>query len=374
MNADLLHKYFKLYSNCFLVKGYRRSLILDVSRQKQFLIPNSLESLLVELQSIKVGDAYSKYSEYKQYLDEYFDYLIQNELGHFLEEEELEMFPAMNLAYSEPRHITNSIVEFSEFNEEKARTVISKISELLCEAVTVRFLNTISWEGIEPFLALFEGTIVCNLVLQLNYNEDYSIDSLNDLMSRNPRLDRVEIYGVPLLTSEMQGVFKIRFAEKRMDDISCGCISSSYFSANLRFFVEAQSRNTCLNKKLCINSKGDIKNCLHADASFGNIYTSNLQSVIAGSSFTSLWQITKDSVAICKDCEYRYVCTDCRTFIKFSEDIYSLPSKCTYNPYVAKWAGEEGYVPVEECGSYSQETGFVVDAVKVSALNQRVMA
>ena len=66
------------------------------------------------------------------------------------------------------------------------------------------------------------------------------------------------------------------------------------------------------------------------------------------------------------------MCTDCRVFIKDPENIYSQPAKCTYNPYIAKWQGEEGYVPVEECGTYTWETGFVVNHKRVAELNKQL--
>jgi hypothetical protein len=66
------------------------------------------------------------------------------------------------------------------------------------------------------------------------------------------------------------------------------------------------------------------------------------------------------------------MCTDCRVFIKDSENSLSQPSKCTYNPYIAKWQGEEGYVPVEECGTYTRETGFVVNPQRVEELNSLI--
>jgi len=40
----------------------------------------------------------------------------------------------------------------------------------------------------------------------------------------------------------------------------------------------------------------------------------------------------KDKIDVCKDCEYRYACLDCRCF-RMNEDIYSKPKKCKYNPY-----------------------------------------
>jgi hypothetical protein len=66
------------------------------------------------------------------------------------------------------------------------------------------------------------------------------------------------------------------------------------------------------------------------------------------------------------------LCADCVTYIKDPENIYSQPAKCTYNPYIAKWEGEEGYVSVEECGTYSKSKGFVVDEKKIEALNMEL--
>jgi hypothetical protein len=105
---------------------------------------------------------------------------------------------------------------------------------------------------------------------------------------------------------------------------------------------------------------------------YGHISNTKLEDVIALPEFQKWWHIKKDDIDVCKDCEFRHMCTDCRAFIKDPENIYSQPSKCTYNPYICKWEGEEGYVPVEECGTYSQETGFVPDKKKIKKLNKQI--
>ncbi|GHT72873.1 hypothetical protein AGMMS50262_02860 [Bacteroidia bacterium] len=74
---------------------------------------------------------------------------------------------------------------------------------------------------------------------------------------------------------------------------------------------------------------------------FGHINKVKLKSVVESAEFQCLWTIKKDEITVCKDCEYRYICTDCRAFIKDPSDIYSQPAKCTYNPYIAKWEGED---------------------------------
>jgi radical SAM protein with 4Fe4S-binding SPASM domain len=106
--------------------------------------------------------------------------------------------------------------------------------------------------------------------------------------------------------------------------------------------------------------------------SFGNIKNTTLMQVIENEDFKKLWYISKDKIDVCKDCEFRHICTDCRCFIKDPNNIYSQPAKCPYNPYICKWQGEEGYIPVEECGMYSKETGFVPNKQKINELNKKI--
>ena len=137
-------------------------------------------------------------------------------------------------------------------------------------------------------------------------------------------------------------------------------------------FYESQCHNTCLNRKVCIDAEGNIKNCPAMAKSYGNIRDTTLEEAINKPGFKDLWFICKDQIDVCKDCEFRYMCTDCRAFIKDPENIYSQPAKCTYNPYICLWEGQEGYVPVEECGTYSRETGFVPDKKRIAELNKRI--
>jgi len=57
--------------------------------------------------------------------------------------------------------------------------------------------------------------------------------------------------------------------------------------------------------------------------------------------FKKYWKVTKDIIEVCKDCEFRHVCTDCRAYTertKFNNGIdLSKPLKCGYNPYSNKW-------------------------------------
>ena len=71
--------------------------------------------------------------------------------------------------------------------------------------------------------------------------------------------------------------------------------------------------------------------------SYGNISYNMLKDVVHTDEFKQVWMIKKDDIHVCKDCEFRYICTDCRAFVQKLDDIRSKPLKCGYNPYTGQW-------------------------------------
>jgi radical SAM protein with 4Fe4S-binding SPASM domain len=78
------------------------------------------------------------------------------------------------------------------------------------------------------------------------------------------------------------------------------------------------------------------------------ISIAELKQLSTDKEFTKLWNIKKDDTKVCKDCEYRYMCVDDRIPIKISETEYKYSTECGYNPYIAKWQDEEGWISVEQ--------------------------
>ena len=59
--------------------------------------------------------------------------------------------------------------------------------------------------------------------------------------------------------------------------------------------------------------------------------------VINNPNFIKRWRINKDQIEVCKNCEFRYICMDCRVYLEQPSNIYSKPLKCGYDPYSATW-------------------------------------
>lgn len=66
--------YFKLFATCIIVKGYRRSSISDLERNKNYIIPNFVaDFLLKENTTMDVADN----------LKQWVDLFVKEELGRF---------------------------------------------------------------------------------------------------------------------------------------------------------------------------------------------------------------------------------------------------------------------------------------------------
>ncbi|MDR0604060.1 MAG: SPASM domain-containing protein [Bacteroidales bacterium] len=118
----------------------------------------------------------------------------------------------------------------------------------------------------------------------------------------------------------------------------CGeILKEDFIIPTIRSYMENYLYNGCLNRKISIDESGEIKNCPSMKRSYGNISEKSIFDVAKNENFQEFWKINKMQILICKDCEYRCICTDCRAFISEPENIYSKPSKCSYNPHTLKW-------------------------------------
>jgi len=106
-------------------------------------------------------------------------------------------------------------------------------------------------------------------------------------------------------------------------------------------FFDAHNYHSCLAGKIAITTTGDAIPCIFARNQIcGNILKNSLAEILSKQPLTTCWQTTKDHVTKCKDCEYRYACSDCRPLAQSSDcqkSWLAAPQNCAYNPYTGKW-------------------------------------
>ena len=364
---------YRLFECCRLVVGYGRSCIYDLQRDKHIFIPNGITGLFNDnnvIDSLTIG-LYDKFSQ--KNISSFINSLIKEEYLFEIEDNELQNFPKMDLTWAYPAHITNAILVLNNFNYKFYKNILSELLRLNCVNIQFLIFSRFESEKISEIQHYASNVGMKYFEYVINASNIASEAELLTWRRNNSSISKIVVTNSDYNKIIQEGEDTIIITKEKIDNsISCGNIHPYYFCRTIECFTEAQCHNTCLNRKVCIDANGDIKNCPAMAKSYGNIKDTTLEEAINKPGFKDLWFINKDKIDVCKDCEFRYMCTDCRAFIKDPENIYSQPAKCTYNPYICLWEGQEGYVPVEECGTYSRETGFVPDKKKIKALNKKI--
>ncbi len=134
-----------------------------------------------------------------------------------------------------------------------------------------------------------------------------------------------------------------------------GLMLKPNFSADAETISHYSSGHSCLLGKITVTEFGDVLPCIFSrDNIVGNVLVApTLESVLRGPVLTRIWRATKDGVMVCRDCEYRYVCFDCRPLSEGASignaGYLDAPyPRCTYNPYTGEWG--QGLWKVAETG------------------------
>jgi radical SAM protein with 4Fe4S-binding SPASM domain len=96
--------------------------------------------------------------------------------------------------------------------------------------------------------------------------------------------------------------------------------------------------NPCWGNKLGIDVDGTIRPCLWSQETPGNILEKDIRDLILDGEFDKYWELKKDDIKICKECEYRYACSDCRVEAVRQGGLFdSKTAGCKYDPVEGVW-------------------------------------
>ncbi len=327
---------FRLYANCVPVKGARRSIICDLQRLRAQFIPNGLYYILTELAGKSISEIKRFYhGKYDQIINEYFDLLIEKDYGFWCEEPE--SFPPLDLTWDRPESVTNAIIDIDRNSKHDYARIFSSLNDVGCEAVQIRAYDELSINELESMIQASQFGLLRHLELMIKYQPELTQDYLVDLSSRHQVIAQILVHSSPHRAAVDSTTTFIKYSTQSLCPNSCGEVSPGYFSISLEHFAESQSFNSCLNRKIGIAADGEIKSCPAMKQSYGHINQAKLSEVVKSPALVQISRITKDQVAVCKDCEFRYICTDCRAFTSESSVPYGKPAKCAYDPYTAMW-------------------------------------
>ncbi|WP_118975786.1 grasp-with-spasm system SPASM domain peptide maturase [Taibaiella koreensis] len=329
---------FRLFSSCLLTAGSTRALICDPQRGNYYTIPLSLYSIIAEQKKASIEEtlAICEDQEEAEILKSYFNFLLEHELIFLCREDLADNFTPIKYEFDVPAIIANAIVQIGKKAEYLVDT-LAQLKLLGCQAFELVVMTDCPLSFLSHILELCKGQELDEVNLYIPFNPETDYEAL---IEEYCFLSSVTICNAP--TNEeifLNGdSCTLRFSTKDLrDHRHCGIIAEKYFIPDLVHHSESLQHNTCLNRKIAIDVNGNIKNCPSLNESFGNIKDITLEEAICQPHFKKYWNINKDQIEVCKDCEFRHVCTDCRAYLEDPSNVYSKPLKCGYDPYTCTW-------------------------------------
>ncbi len=335
--------YFNLFSTILITKGATRILISDLQRNVSELYPLELHEVIMDLKKYSIEDLLKNYDEEsREIVQEYLSLLLEKEYGFITENDWDRNFPPLSYEYHEPSTITNLFLEMEDIK------ILKKIKSSV-ENLGIRHLVIYSPKPLtsKDFIKIdktFTTSVLSGIEIFSPFHQKINLSFIQALQKNTVRIYSLIFYNCskPPFKAKDEYRFSLHFLKDDLQLSACGKVELKYFNTNIPKVIEAINHNSCLYKKMGIDRNGNIKNCPLMKESFGNINTQSLEEAVNQPDFKKYWNLTKDSIEICKDCEFRYVCTDCRAYtenaLKNKKGInVSKPLKCGYNPYTGEW-------------------------------------
>lgn len=341
MNSDNI---FLFFTNCKVVKGAKRSIVCDLQRGDFDFIPNGLATILIQHKGKSLKEIKALFDESSsQTIDEYFEFLISKEFGFWGDDEDRGLFPDIDMTWEFPGTITNSIIDVDENSNHNFQQIFSELEELGCRDLQIRYYAETDFLDLNRIMSLLTFSRIKSVELIIKNSEGLSFENLEKLTQQHPRIRSIYVHSSTInklaRINQINGRGNIIYIEDVIDSsVHCGVINPTNFVINLPAFIESQKFNSCLHGKISIDATGNIKNCPSMNISFGQFGKTSLKDVSLRDEFTEIWDIGKEQIKVCKDCEFRHICSDCRAYTTDQYDPYSKPFKCGYDPYTAKWA------------------------------------
>jgi SPASM domain peptide maturase of grasp-with-spasm system len=294
----------RLYAHNVPVRGKERSAIYDLRSGIIKIIPNQMFEVIATLQTSPLDDVRQEYAEDEAIFDEYCNFLLSNNLAFLTTEPHC--FPPLAIAYNCPKHIANAVVEYS-FEHYSLEALLEELNDLNCKDLELRVWNC---EDARKLAALSNATkskSFRSINLFLEYTEWLSLPFLESLYAANAKLSRVIVYNSPVEANSYKYPHKVLLRKENYKDTKFKeGIPKDTYCINMEYFMEANFYNPYYNKKVAVDYRGDVKNCLLHSNAFGNLNEKKLAEIVNDSGFQVMWRANHDKINGVRDSELRY--------------------------------------------------------------------
>jgi hypothetical protein len=355
-------EFLRTYSEIGIYKAYSRSIAIDFSLRQFYFFGNEVMELLSQINDKSICELQKGVDLSEKEFQDSLNFLEQKNI--FFRTKYPKQFPVISHKDQSFSKIDSAEIVFTPNLSKYLDLIIDLLIETGTQAVKLH-LSCCNDEAISHVLACFTKTQVQSIQCVLDFNDnEINEEKLNQWLSLNRTITYFSIENIPN-GLEFNLSEDIMFIGSNME--------SPQLAPSYKLYKESLQKNTYFNKKIFIGSEGQIKNAKECNNEFGNLKSmhgvNEIIEIINSPAFSNYWIAHKDNCDICKDCEFRHICVDNRLPVKRKNGSWFYEDECRYNPYICKWAGEDGYYSLSECGVVSNEKTFSIDHERVKAIN-----
>lgn len=266
----------------------------------------------------------------------YFSFLFEKEFI-FFSNIKSSFFPKYENEFFRPYNISTLVTDFKLYHRSYVNIIRDSINKAKVECLVIRIIDS-RFDDILNILQEFNDISTRTIHLFISENTEFNISKVSELFRSNNRISLI-------IKISKEEESQEKFERGTFINLNEDIINNSFvykeeaeFSPNLDLFMESQTYNTFHNKRVYINSNGEVFRHESDTNQFGNIKNIDLMDVLVKPDFNKYWKISKDSIEICKDCEFRYMCIDNRVPIEKNKDsLFEFSTPCNYSPYTSEW-------------------------------------
>lgn len=343
MNREFLSSYFVLSSSCVMTKGYRRTLIQDFVRNYADFIPNEYYELCMSLDRHQIFEIMEKVDEKSHaYFFEFVDFMLKKEYAFLTEK--VSLFPPISTKlHEQSQQITDAIIEIDEKYSDMntVKKFLGELASVKCRDIQIRLFSFSGFSSLKKLAELIQHYELNYVEIHIDNSSVLAYEECCNILSGHAQISNIFLYDAPKSYAKDyyergEGNVDIQlgsviYIEDKLDSNKCGIVNKyCQVYGNRRFYLMSKDYNSCLFKKVSLDKNGMVRNCPSLPETYD--LSLGLGNIVKSQNFRKYWEIKKDEIEVCKDCEFRYNCLDCRAHT-IKGNIYSKPVSCKYNPY-----------------------------------------
>lgn len=310
-------KYLYIYPYVKIIHGSRSSLLLNFINGDIFKLDSQFIKFIKLYSKTSIKQLYEKYA-YEE-TNKFVEFITENNLGKILSYKNL---PGIIQPSTKLKNWQIEIVELelSDSTIKNFKYIYEKLNSYNCH--TYFFIINEGNNKLNLIFSFLEKlSFSFNLVFNFDFIDKYYLEKLSSIKNlffayfRTWNDNSISI-------SEYAPFFKL-INEYQKIQVTKGIYEIS------------QEVHPYFYSRIYINGEGKYSNSYNDQSFIGNFLHDSSKKIIRQLIKSKYWEIKRDDIIDCKECEFRYCCIDNKIPKKYGINTYRLTTNCKFSPYEA---------------------------------------